>query len=631
MSGIAGIFYQDGRPVVRDDIRQMLAIMLHRGPDSQNIWLKEAVALGHCMLCTTPESLHEHLPYEDIEAGLVITADARIDNRAELFSTLGFSGISISSVADSTLILEAYKKWGENCPTHLTGDFVFSIWNKKERTIFCARDYLGIKPFYYHYSSSIFLFSSEIRPIIDLQPNCNSPNIGMIGEYLAFQPQNKRETFFQGVNRLTPGHSMLVRSDNFVISKYWHPNKIRLTTYKNNREYVEHFQEIFAHAVETRLRSTGPVSAHLSGGVDSSSVIAMAKELADRDETIQGISEAVSLIFPGEPCDESDYISELASHCHVKSTLLKPLYNGDQWNEKLIKETYNIPDVPNLFMMKPMEEHISTYGGRVVLTGLGGDDWFQGSPYRIADLIRERRFRSLIHEIHLNPEYRKLFPIKSNPLIRYGMRPLFPRIERLLSTKARAESRIPKWITREFSRESRLRERIPAIIDWSQYDNYAQAAHVESATRAFAIHNFELCDRFSSMHGHEWRHPFLDRRLVEFAISLPENQRYNEGWTKVVLRKAMRGILPELIRTRWTKAEFSIVYRMALGLDNPYSDYDTMNIVKNGWLNAVELERLHSESLFLWENQNMQFPPKVSQLWRALSIENWFTMHFVNR
>src|SRR4028118_649697 len=163
MSAIAGIYYLDGRPVDCADLGRMVDTLAHRGPDGADVWCEESVGLGHRMLWTTPESLLEKLPLVDQTGNLVITADARIDNRDELIEVLGLTDHPAEKITDSQLILAAYERWGDRCPEYLLGDFAFAIWDRRQQQLFCARDHMGVKPFYYYHSDRLLVFASEIR------------------------------------------------------------------------------------------------------------------------------------------------------------------------------------------------------------------------------------------------------------------------------------------------------------------------------------------------------------------------------------------------------------------------------------------------------------------------------------
>ena len=161
MSAITGIFYRNGRNVNYDQIKKMNDSISHRGKDGSGVWIEGSVALGHQMLHTTQESLLEKLPFKDETSGMVITADARIDNRTELALVLKLE--NNEKVPDSTFILKAYQKWGEMCPDKLLGDFAFAIWDPYKKQLFCARDHMGVKPFYYYLSDDALFFATEIK------------------------------------------------------------------------------------------------------------------------------------------------------------------------------------------------------------------------------------------------------------------------------------------------------------------------------------------------------------------------------------------------------------------------------------------------------------------------------------
>jgi len=165
MSGIAGLWWLDGRAANRTEVGSMLDPLIARGPDASGLWVDGSVGLGHRMLWTTPESLNETLPLANPAGNLAVTADARIDNRDELISDCGIRGPA-SNISDSQLILAAYEKWGEKCPEKLFGDFAFVIWDRRQQALFCARDGMGVVPFYYHSSRDAFLFASEIKALL---------------------------------------------------------------------------------------------------------------------------------------------------------------------------------------------------------------------------------------------------------------------------------------------------------------------------------------------------------------------------------------------------------------------------------------------------------------------------------
>ena len=169
MSGIIGLYHLDGRPAEERILQQMAQAIAHRGPDGIRYWSDGPVGLGHLMLQTTPESARERQPLANADATLCLTVDGRIDNRRELRQALDSNGFPPRDDTDAELLLRAYECWGESCPNRLLGDFAFAIWDARKKQLFCARDYVGVKPFYYHRSAALFAFGSEIRSVLALE------------------------------------------------------------------------------------------------------------------------------------------------------------------------------------------------------------------------------------------------------------------------------------------------------------------------------------------------------------------------------------------------------------------------------------------------------------------------------
>ncbi|WP_321423675.1 asparagine synthase-related protein [uncultured Methanobacterium sp.] len=273
MSGITGIFRRDGKDVDPADIKKMNDKIAHRGPDGSKVWCEGPVALGHQMLHTTHESLHETLPFEDEESGLIITADARIDNRNDLAPQLGIEDNEY--VSDSYFILKAYEKWGENCPEKLLGDFAFVIWDKSKQQLFCARDHMGVKPFYYYLSDKIFYFSTEMKTIfLNVKKILNKIKLS----FFLMGYDDHKLTFYENVLRLFPAHFLNITNNSVKMNKYWELNPNSKIVYNSEDQYIKAFQEIFVSSVYCRMRSNFPIGFELSGGLDSSSVLCVAKK-----------------------------------------------------------------------------------------------------------------------------------------------------------------------------------------------------------------------------------------------------------------------------------------------------------------------------------------------------------------
>ena len=287
MSGITGIYHPGGAPVDGGDLERMVDVIVHRGPDGYGVWNEGPIGLGHRMLWTTPESRQEKLPLVKESGDLAITADARIDNRDEVLSQVGLSGFPRDGINDSALILGAYQKWGERCVEHLLGDFAFAIWDKRRQVLFCARDHFGVKPFIYYSCGSLFAFASEIKALLCLPYVPRQLDEMSVGEYLTSTFDDTARTFYKDIHRLPPAHSVTVSKEGTRLREYWSLDPSREIRLAGDQEYAEAFRERFTEAVRCRLRSAFPVGSLLSGGLDSSAVTCVARDLlTERGEPV---------------------------------------------------------------------------------------------------------------------------------------------------------------------------------------------------------------------------------------------------------------------------------------------------------------------------------------------------------
>lgn len=571
------------------------------------------------MLHTTPESLNEFLPYTEQDGNLAITADARLDNRKELAEQLGFTKFSIDHMSDSQLILAAYEKWGVDCCSRLLGDFSFVIWDEPQKRLFCVRDAVGIKPFYYCSTQQTFFFCSEIRPLVKIQPSFPKINEGMIGEYLACQFSSRHETLFEEVFRLPPAHFLIVENGNISIQRYWDLSFRTTLYYKDTNEYAEHFREIFRKSVERRLRSHLPVSSELSGGLDSSSIVATATSLNRLSSNHDLMPFA--LIFPGLPCDEQGYIRSVAQkwslnvHCVPASHFQPP-----DW-QKQVLQSLHFPDMPNLSMCDNLVQEVQTRS-RVILSGIGGDQWFTGYDFNLFDLTAHRRWL----EIYRESRFQGSFSYKTQ-LKKTGRILLWPALpvsikKRVCRKSIRTIS--PDWLPDSFIRRTNLLDRIAetdarlhcnSLIDASYYK------YIVSDADGFFI---ETLDRHRAFLGVENRYPFLDRNLIEFSASLPEYQKTYCGKTKYILRQAMDELLPDEVKKRHDKAEFSYFFGQSFLHPIFERNMNELTIAANGWIEKDKLLTSYRNIQEWFRKQPTKACSKIWHTWFAFATELWY-------
>ncbi len=572
MSGIVGIYYLDQQSVESKKLEAMLDILAHRGSDGVDLWCQNNVGLGHRMLWTTPESLLEKLPLQDNAKQLTITADARIDNREELISLLALKDLPAEKITDSQIILEAYQKWGKDCPEKLIGDFAFAIWDERKHQLFCARDHFGVKPFYYYSSNSIFAFASEVKAILCLSEVPRKLNEVRIGDYLASMFEDRVITFYQEILRLPPAHSLTISTNQIEIKSYWSldPNKQLLLD--SDEEYAAQFRQIFTEAVRCRLRSHTQAGTMLSGGLDSSSITCTARQVMDEQGITTELPTFSAIFDEVKECDERTYINSVLEQGGYEPNYIygdkrSPLADIDKvlWHQDEPLYAFN------LFLNTGLYDLAQKQGVKVILDGFDGDSTISHGVGHLRDLARQGKWLALWQELR---GYTRNFDLpfwkmQRAYILNYGINPLIEeskplklvrRLWRGLIRRIKAKSSKPavSWNTglnpdfiEQIDLEQRRQTQRKPLIE-SQI--YQRAEHNYSLVRGVMPYTLEVLDRAAASYGIELRFPFWDKRLVEFCLSLPPEQKIRQGWTRMIMRQGLKGILPPEIEWRGGKS-----------------------------------------------------------------------------
>ncbi len=564
MSAIAGLYRRDGQAVDHGDMVRMVNCLAHRGPHATGIWRQGPVGLGHLMLWTTPESRREVLPLANRSGDVTITADARIDNRDELIAALGLEEGAHREISDSGLILCAYQRWGEASPKRLLGDFAFAIWDDRSETLFCVRDHLGVKPFYYHQSGRVFVCASEIKGLLSVREVPRRLNEVRVADYLAGVLEDQAITFYRDVFRLPAGHTLTVRRREARVQAYCRLDACREIRLSSDQEYAEAFRECLARAVQCRLRSAFPVGSLLSGGLDSSSIVGTARQLlGDKDPRRL---HTFSAVFPSLPdrdlraIDERPYVEAvvamggLTPH-YVRADRVSPLTDVDRvlWHED------EAILAPNLYMHWALYRAAHQERVRVLLDGIDGDTTVSHGLEYLSDLARTRQVTRLGREVMALSRRHNSSPRRI--LWQFGLRPLVPPpVQRAWRAVRRRE---PPWgtgtaIKPAFARRIGLAERVQALrVNGHTSARSARESHWRGLTSGLLPYALEGADKAAAAFALEPRYPFFDRRLMEFCLALPPEQKLCQGWTRVVMRRAMARILPDEVRWRNSKANLS--------------------------------------------------------------------------
>jgi asparagine synthase (glutamine-hydrolysing) len=552
MSGICGLFNLDGGPATEPDLRAMTSLLERRGPEGTSRWQDGPVGVGHTMLATTPELLLERQPFRHHETGCVITADVRLDSRDALLGSLGLKE-RCDSVGDAELILTAYLQWGEQCLSRLLGDFAFAIWDPRCQTLFCARDHFGLRPLYYHHTPQrIFAFASEPRSILVLPcvPYCL--NDGRIADFLVPELEwiDYTSTFFEGIYRLPPGHKITVTPAQLVVSEYWRPEPGPDLGPMSDEDYALGFLEVFTTAVEARLRAPAhSIGAMLSGGMDSGSVVAVAKELykSRGDGALSTFSVARDA---GVECAESRAIYAAFSMPSISPTVILP----DALDSMIPQLTsgHEEPFDGELALLKAIYLAAQGRERKVVVDGAGGDVVL-GAGSHITRLIRKGQlFRACTEIIGANKFWdRTPLAVDFALYVRAALVPEFlKRGLRGVLDPARARQFLKtSLIAPDFARRVHIAERFMRLrrtfpADWTPDHAVERCDAILPNMTA----GRERYGRQAAAAGIEARDPFLDKRVVDYCTRLPGRVLMSDGWPKMLLRKLMAGRLPDEVR-----------------------------------------------------------------------------------
>jgi asparagine synthase (glutamine-hydrolysing) len=614
MCGITGILNFNRQPVEQSQIKAMTDVIAHRGPDGEGQYIDGYMGLGHRRLAIIDLSLAGHQPMQTKDGRFTITYNGEIYNFEELRVELEASGYQFHSNTDTEVVLNAYAHWGIKCLTRFNGMFAFAIWDKDEKKLFLARDRYGIKPLYYHQTDRCFSFGSEIKSIIASGQYQARLDKEALVEYLTFQNFFSDRTLFQDVKMLMPGHYAIIRLDgNIEKQQYW-DFKFCGSLKISEMEAIEETDRLFNQAVQRQLISDVPINAYLSGGIDSGSIAMIASQFLPHLQTFTigfDLSSASGLELSFDERSKAERISYLAKTEHYEMVLkagdMERCMEKYVWHleEPRVGQSY-----PNYYAAK-----LASKFGKVVLSGVGGDELFGGYPWRYFHSEQSQTFDEFIDAYYL--KWQRLI---SNSALKGLISPIFEDVQHVWTRDIFADVFKP------------LQKKTLNSSDWINYSLY-----LESKTFLHGLLVVE--DKLSMAHGLETRVPFLDNDLVDFAVKLPDSLKIkslpimstsldaNENDLikkaairstngKYILRKALARYLDdEIINDRkqgfsspdasWFRGE-SIDYvkdtlqKSAL-CSQGFFDFKSLNKIINEHLSGK-----HNHRLFIWSFLNLE-------------------------
>lgn len=543
MGAIWGFFHIGAESVDSCVVDQMAQTLGYRGKGSTNYWNNRSVVLGQI-------GGNTQLP---------IVADARIDNRVELIRVLGLE--SAATVSDAALLFSAYRRWGTGFGVHIIGDFAIAIWDETKQHLICVRDPLGVKPLYYVRTDDLFLFATEIRTILASGMIPRRINETRVADFLLRNWEDKESTCYREVFRLSPAHTLTCNASRIETRRYWSfSERSRSACSDSPRDLVEQFRHLFITAVRDRIPAEGTIGSMLSGGLDSSSVTCVARDIVSRES--KRTLHSFSGIFPNLPLALRDKVHEQSYIDAVieQGRLIPHFIEGDQLSPFLDVETilnlFGEPiDTPNLYIHWAAYQQAKQENVCVMLDGLGGDEAISYGTERFEDLLRKGKWLELYREAHdYSERWNWLSPTKV--IWRMAMKPHLPKSLMTLWKKnvRRNIATLPPFdapIRAEFAQKTNAFERYFSFRKPEPFS--VERIHIRMLESGIGPYCLEQADKIGAYHGLEARFPFFDRRLLEFTVLLPSALKLHNGWERYILREAMRGIVPNQITDRLSK------------------------------------------------------------------------------
>lgn len=559
MSGIAGIIRFDGAPVEPTQISKITSAMAYRGPDGIHHWISGCVALGHCMLRTTPESLEEIQPFTDEQNGFAMVMDGRLDDRDVLAQELRTRGIALKGPTDAELVLRAYELWGEDCPSHLLGDFAFAIWDARRQRLFCARDHFGLRPFHYFCGEKFLAFASDEEAFFKLSGVPREPNEDRIAYVLyGFQFYEPDDSWLKEIVKLPPAKTLTVScTGQKVVRTYWQLEPQEESRFASDLECEEAFRSVFSEAVRRRLRHLGNPAVMLSGGIDSASIAGATRHLL-RQTPHMALHTFSVVADEASACTETRNIRAVIDGCRSCDHLIGvPSLAGPITADDLKTAFWdNAHPVANSILLPAMMcLAASRSGSQVMLDGMEGD-LTTFTPRRYTSrLLRSGAWRDFLAECRQS-SLNNTFLRGSSPMttmLRSTWDVFMPgslkRLKRAIGRRGESEFG-SSLINRDFARDIRLAERLRDSEKRFRGDDLLsdQQQHIAAMLPANIPRGSEGYDRVASRYGIERRGPWSDKSLVEFYLRLPLRYKVRAGWTKYLVRKATAPWLHESVR-----------------------------------------------------------------------------------
>lgn len=561
MSQIAGIFHRDGAGVTPEEAQLQLAPLATAPHDRQSAWREGPISLAHFALDIADEDALDRQPLN--RGGCALVWDGTLFNRSELLGLL-----SLPDLPDSELVLQSWLRWGRECPGKLVGDFAFAVWDSREKTLFLARDRIGMRPVYYTSTGRLFGFASQIKGVRDLPRVDRSLDEEWVADYLSLTHLSREATAYRGIRRLPAAHWMSVSMGGPIrMQQYWRLRDEPADKFSQEQDYYDKLREVTKRAVHDRMPGREPVGSMLSGGLDSSTVTAFACEKARAEgRRLIAVSSVLPQDHPGPETDERRYIEAFLQR-----------YPECEWHAVTAPGKHFLSDLDRLleicdqpvrdpfhYVTTALVDQARDAGARVLMTGMGGDFFIssRGGHGVYARLLVELKWRRLWDDYtrarQSMPEFRfwKFFRLELlRPFVTVSLLARWLEALGLLSPPKLPIEAASRELLRRYDVVGRQRRR----HRHSQYSAWRALAHTDERIMGSGAiaHALEYFSALGAGAGVVLSCPLLDHRVIAAVAHLPAELRRNAIRPRNLIRTIAEGRLPDLMRLRPDKGAFS--------------------------------------------------------------------------
>ena len=607
----------------------MTDVITHRGPDDAGYLLLDSrdgafqigpggfeprpcdVCLGNRRLSIIDLSSNGRQPIANETGDIFAVFNGEIFDYVEIREQLTALGHVFRSQTDTEVVVHAYEQWGADCVKRFNGMWAFAVWDQRRRELFCSRDRFGIKPFYYHLDDDVFVFASEVKGILPALEARPRPDYAELREFLmAGTSCRTSDTFFEGIKRLEPSHNLFVSARRVRTDRYWDYHTS--SDAYDHRQPVETFRNLLNDAVRLRLRSDVPVGIALSGGIDSTSILACAAG-GRKDHGLK----AFTAVFPGERFDEQEHA--LVASRALGAELFCVEYRPEHFTEDLQRVTWFLdgPAQEGQVLLRWRLMQLASRHVKVVLEGQGADEMLAGYPWRYSkpweldQLDRLRRLNSMRTFGARVERYRRMSSRSLRAILEYARGAV--RMRRTMPERTSP-------YTDDFAGGRHGRPEAPRV---REFDDRLTEMMYRDHSADLLPRLLKYGDALSMAASVESRLPFLDHRLVEFVFQLPAHFKFDGTVTKGVLRQAMTGDIPESIRARRDKVGFETPVARWIGacLESEIRPILLSGRSRDrGIFDMSRLDRLLTPQA-LGEDRNAAY-----SIFRWLSAELWFRL-----